>query len=639
MFEYVRTHKRIMQGLLLLLIFPSFAFFGIESYLRSEANRTALATVAGQTISLQEFEQEQKTQLDNLKQMYGPDFDAQMLNTPEQKKRILDDLVARKAIEAEVRSSHIVTSDDALLKNLNSVASLKKADGTIDKDLYMNLLARQGLTPQMYDDLQRKDLAIQQLVGALQNSSFVSKSLAQRVSQIYEQEREVQSITYKASDFSSQIKLTEAALRAYYDKNAAQFEIPENLKAEYVVLSLDALSANINVSDAEIAAHYEQNKATYTTPEQRRASHILLSLDKSASAADAKAVTEKAQALLAQVRKNPESFAKVAKENSQDPGSAEVGGDLNYFARGAMVKEFDAAAFKMKQGEISDLVKTDYGIHIIQLTEIKSTAIKPLDEVKTQLAAEIKKQKAQKAYTEAAETFTNTVYEQADSLKPVVEKLGLKIETAANLTRNANPAMGTAPVNNPKFLKAIFSDDSIKKKTNTEAVEVAPNTLVAGRIVEYKPVSKRPFEEVKAAIEARVLATESIALAKKNGEDKISALKAKDELAGFGDVKLVSRLKNQAVPPEAFAALLKADVQKLPTYVGVEIPNVGYEVFRINKVIAGEENAERRANEHKQLSNAIAQQELFSYVEALRKKAKVKINTSLLNSKSSANTQ
>jgi peptidyl-prolyl cis-trans isomerase D len=503
----------------------------------------------------------------------------------------------------------------------------------------MNLLARQGLTPQMYDDLQRKDLAIQQLVGSLQNTSFASKNLAQRISQIYEQEREVQSLSFKASDFAAQIKLSEAALRTYYDKNAGQFEIPENLKAEYVVLSLDALSANINVTDADIAAHYEQNKSTYTTPEQRRASHILLSLDKSASAADIKAVTEKAQTLLAQVRKNPESFAKVAKENSQDPGSAEVGGDLNYFARGAMVKEFDAAAFKMKQGEISDLVKTDYGIHIIQLTEIKSTAIKPLDEVKTQLAAEIKKQKAQKAYTEAAETFTNTVYEQADSLKPVIEKLGLKIETAANLTRNPNPSIGATPANHAKFLKAIFSEDSIKKKTNTEAVEVAPNTLVAGRIVEYKPVSKRPFEEVKVAIEARVLATESLALAKKNGEEKIATLKAKDDLAGFGEAKMVSRLKNQSVPPEAFAALLKADVQKLPAYVGVEIPNVGYEVFRINKVIAGEENAERRANEYKQLSNAIAQQELFSYVEALRKKAKVKINTSLLNSKSSANTQ
>jgi peptidyl-prolyl cis-trans isomerase D len=639
MFEYVRTHKRIMQGLLLLLIFPSFAFFGIESYLRSDANRTELATVAGQTISLQEFEQEQKTQLENLKQMYGPDFDAQMLNTPEQKKRILDDLVARKAIEVEARKSQIVTSDEALLKNLNAVAALKKADGTIDKDLYMNLLARQGLTPQMYDELQRKELAVQQLVSSLQNSSFVPKSLAQRIATIYEQEREIQSISFKGTDFASQVKLTDTSLRAYYAKNSAQFETPEHLKAEFVVLSLDALSAGINVTDAEIAAHYEQNKDTYKVSEQRRASHILLNLDKSASAAEVKSVTDKAQSLLAQVRKNPELFAKLAKENSQDPGSAELGGDLSYFARGAMVKEFDAAAFNLKQGEISELVKTEYGIHIIQLTEIKAGSIKSLDEVKPQLSAEIKKQKAQKAYSEAAETFTNTVYEQADSLKPVAEKLGLKIESALNLSRVSNPALGASPTNNPKFLKAIFSESSIAKKINTEAVEVAPNTLVSGRILEYKPVSKRPFEEVKSAIESLVLASESIALAKKSGEEKIKSLKVKDELTGFGETKLISRLKNQAVAPEALSALLKADIQKMPAYVGVEIPNVGYEVFRINKVVAGEENQERRANEYKQLSNAVAQQELFTYVEALRKKAKVKINTTLLNSKSSANTQ
>ena len=637
MFEYIRTHKRIMQGVLLVIIFPSFAFFGIESFTQRDV-KTTVATVAGQAISQQEFDQALSNQLDRLKQAYGQDFDAQMLNTPEARQGVLDDLIARKALSAEVSKSKLTVSDQALQQSILETPGLKKPDNSFDGDRYKSLLAMQGMTPAMYETSLRQDMTLQQLIGAVQNTAISSKSVANRISLISEQEREVQSLNLNAKDFSASIKITDEMLRAYYDKNAKQFEIPEMLNAEYVVLNNDALAEQIVVSDADVKAHYDQNMKNYTTDEQRRASHILLNLKKDAAESEVKNITAKAEALLAQVRKDPSQFAKLAKENSQDPGSAERGGDLDFFARGAMVKAFDDTAFKLKEGEISGLVQTDYGIHIIQLTAIKPAAIKSLDDVKAQLICEIKKQKAGKAYAEAAETFTNMVYEQADSLQAVADKLKLKIEKISNLNRQPIPGMpATMIANNPKFLNAIFSEDALKKKNNIEAIEVAPSTLVSGRVLEYKPASKRPFDEVKAVIQAKVIETEALSLAKKTGEAKLLALKSADNATGFAELKTVSRLKRADLSNDALLAIMKADVAKLPAYVGVDAPGAGYSVYRIAQVSAGTPDPARRTSEAQQLENAAAQQDVFSYVEALKKKAKVEINKNALNAKSATN--
>ena len=633
MFEYIRTHKRIMQGLLLLFIFPSFALFGVDSFLNSRNADNTVAKVGKEPITRQEFDQAQRNQLDRLKQAYGPDFDAQMLNTPEAKKSILDDLIARKAIAQETSKVKLAISDDVIQKNILETPGLKNPDDSFDLERYKSLLAMQNMTPVMYEQSLRKDLVVQQLVNSIQNSSFNSKFLAEKVSSISEQEREIQSIDFNVAEFASQVKITDAMLRAYYDKNPSQFTIPEQVNIEYIVLNSDAVINQIQVSDADVAAFYEQNKKNYTTDEQRRASHILLNLTKDSSESEAKAVKAKAESILAQVKKNPELFAKLAKENSQDLGTSENGGDLDYFKRGAMVKAFDDAVFKLKENEISGLVQSEYGIHIIQLTSIRPATVKPFEEVKAQLAAEIKKQKATKAYAEAAEEFSSLVYDQPESLQAASTKLKLKIETINGLSRVPNRSLPeTIPSNNPKFLKAIFADESLKKKLNTEAIEVAPNTLVSGRVASYKPASKRSFDEVKATITAIVTQAEARLLAKKAGEAKLELLKKNDNVAGFSSLQTISRLKTLNLTKEEFMAIMKTDVQKLPAYVGVDVANQGYKLFRISKVNAGIPDPVRRKSEAQQIESATAQQELFSYIEALKAKAKVVVNSSALNS-------
>ncbi|MEO6919271.1 MAG: SurA N-terminal domain-containing protein [Collimonas sp.] len=627
MFEFVRTHQRLMQFLLLLLIIPSFALVGLQSYSSFGDGANTVAKVAGQPITQQELDGALREQMERLRQAYGDRFDPKMMETPEAKQGVLDNLISQRVLASAVTSEHLAVSDQSLQQTIMGVPALLGADGKFDNDRYHALLAAQGMTPTMYEARLRQDMAMQQLNGAVQTTAFTPKTVATRLSDINDQEREVQELLFKSADYASQVKVTDAMLQDYYAKNPKEFEIPEQIKADYVVLDSAAAASQITVSDADIKTYYDQNVARFTTPEERRASHILISVKKDAPAAEQATAKAKAESLLAEVRKTPADFAKIAKANSQDTASAEMGGDLGYFGAGSMVKPFEDAANKLKQGEISDLVQSDFGYHIIELTGIKPAQVKPLDEVKTDIAAEIKKQLAARKFTELAEAFSNTVYEQADSLKAVADKLHLQIQTAANLGRQPNPAAApTVPYNNQKFLTALYADEALKNKHNTEAIEIAPNTFIAGHVVEYKPVTKRSFDEVKAIISDKVTRTEEAALAKKAGEEKLVALKAQDNAGGFAAVQTVSRTKNQGVNPLAFEAVMKADVNKLPAYVGVVLPLQGYGLYRIGKVgQPATQDAARRTAEQQQITGILAQQEMLAYVDVLKEKAKVKI--------------
>jgi len=625
MFEFIRNHKRLMQILLMLLIVPSFAFVGIEGYSNMRDRDNAVAKVGSLTISPQEWDTAQREQMERFQKMLGAQFDPKMFDTPEAKQSILDNLIAQKALATEMSGRHLAISDELLLQTVRGIDGLTKPDGQFDKERYTTLLAAQGMTPAGFEARLRQDMALQQLVSAVQSTAFSPKSVSARVSEIGEQEREIAELTFKSADYASQVALTPAMLKDYYTKNAAQFQIPEQVKIEYVVLSAAAVSGQINVSDAEIKAFFDQNAARYTVAEQRRASHILINAKKGAPAAEIAAAKAKAEALLAQVRKNPADFAKLAKENSQDTGSAAQGGDLDFFGKGMMVKPFEETVFKMKPGQISDLVQSDFGFHIIELTAIKPASVKSLAEVKDDITAEIKKQQVAKKYAELAEQFSNAVYEQADSLKPVADKLKLKIETASGVTRLPSPALAATPMlNNEKFLKAVFADDSIKNKRNTEAVEVAPNTLVAAHVVEYKPTSKRAFDDVQNAIKTQLTQIEAASLAKKAGMAKLAALKKADNTAGFSPVRMVSRGKAGGLTEAGLTAVMRVDGTKLPAYTGVE-GGGSYSIYRVSKIVAPAPDVARRQAEQQQVAGALAQQEMAAYVEFLKQKAKVQI--------------
>ena len=626
MFDFIRTHQRLMQFLLLLFIVPSFGLLGLESYTRMGDQDNVVATVGGQKILKEELDAAQRQQADRLRQAYGPRFDPKMLDNPDARKGILDNLIAQKALSVEAARSQLSVSDASLQQSILQIPDLQGADGKFDIERYKALLAAQGMSPKMFEAKLRQDLALQQINAAVQNSAFAPKALSTRLSEINEQQREVQEMLFKASDYVSKVKVTDEMLKAYYDKSGSRFETPEQVKAEYVVLNAAAAEAQVTVNDGDIKSYYEQNAKRYTTEEQRRASHILITAPKDAPAKDRTAAKAKADALLAQLRKNPGDFAKLAKENSQDPGSAERGGDLDFFGKGMMVKQFEDSAYKLQKGQISDVVASEFGYHIIQVTDIKPGGVRTLDQVKDEIRTEIRKQLAAKKYTELAETFSNTVYEQADSLKPVADKLGLKIETVSSLGRNPSPALKEAPYNNAKFLNALFADESVRSKHNTEAVEVAPSTLVSGRVLTFQPKARRPFEEVKGQIRELAVQQEAMTMARKAGEAWLADTKGNPGVASFTAPKLVSRTASAGLDESAFTAVMKADVTKLPQVVGAELPGQGYGVYRINKLApVGKVDEARRTAEQQQIATALSQQETLAYIAVLKDRAKVKV--------------
>ncbi|WP_312553318.1 SurA N-terminal domain-containing protein [Massilia sp.] len=627
MFDFVRNNKRVMYGVLALLIVPSFIFVGVDSYQNRGDSAAGVAEVDGRSITQQEWDDAQRRQIDQARQQLGPQFDQKMFDTPEAKREVLENLVAERAVNAAIARNHLTVSDQAIFKAINEIQGFRKPDGSFDMDQYKAALAAQGMTPEMFDARMRRDMAIQQLAGSIQATAFAPRSVASRVSDINDQEREVQELLFPIAAYLPQVKLTDEMVKAYYDKNAQLFQIPEQVKAEYVVLDQAAVESQVSVSDAEVEQFYKANEKRFVTPEQRTASHILITKTQGAKPAEEAAAKAKAEAVLAEVRKNPADFAAIAKAQSQDPGSAGQGGDLGVVEKGLFAKPVEDAIYSLKEGEVSGIVASEFGYHIIKVTAVTPSQQKPLEAAKAEIADELKKTKLSKKYSELAESFNDIVYEQSDSLKPAADKLGLQIQTVDGLGRKPNPALGAAPYNNDKFLAALYSADSIKNKRNTEAVEAAPAVLISGRVVEFKPATKRPLAEVEAAIRQRVTQEEALRLAREAGEAKLKAAKAAGDAAGFGEVKVLSRTKEPVINTAAALAVFKADVTKLPAYVGVEVPNVGYGVYRIGKVSQpAQVDQARRSQEAQQINGLVGQAELYNFVEAVKAKAKAKIH-------------
>ncbi|WP_313704858.1 SurA N-terminal domain-containing protein [Massilia sp.] len=627
MFDFVRNNKRVMYGVLALLIVPSFIFVGVDSYQNRGDSAAGVAEVDGRSITQQEWDDAQRRQIDQARQQLGPQFDQKMFDTPEAKREVLENLVAERAVNAAIARNHLTVSDQAIFKAINEIQGFRKPDGSFDMDQYKAALAAQGMTPEMFDARMRRDMAIQQLAGSVQATAFAPRSVASRISDINDQEREVQELLFPIAAYLPQVKVTDEMVKAYYDKNAQLFQIPEQVKAEYVVLDQAAVESQVSVSDAEVEQFYKANEKRFVTPEQRTASHILITKAPGAKPAEEAAAKAKAEAVLAEVRKNPADFAAIAKAQSQDPGSAGQGGDLGVVEKGLFAKPVEEAIYSLKEGEVSGIVPSEFGFHIIKVTAIKPSQQKPLEAAKAEIADELKKSKLSKKYSELAESFNDIVYEQSDSLKPAADKLGLQIHTVDGLGRKPNPALGAEPYNNEKFLAALYSTDALKNKRNTEAVEVAPAVLIAGRVVEFKPATKRPLAEVEAAIRQRVTQEEALRLAREAGEAKLKAAKASGDAAGFGEVKVLSRTKEPVINTAAALAVFKADVTKLPAYVGVEVPNVGYGVYRIGKVSQpAQVDQARRAQEAQQINGLVGQAELYNFVEAVKVKAKAKIH-------------
>ena len=625
MFDSIRKHTKVTMGFLFLLIVPSFVLFGLDGYNRSAESGATVAQVDGKKINQSEWDRAHQNEVARLR-VSMPSLDAKLLDTPEARYATLERLVQERVIAAAAEKFKLSTSDQRLARELeknSEISSLRQADGKLDMDRYRQLLSSQNLTPALFEANVRSDLSNQQVLLGIGASGFSSSVVADLALNAYSEKREIQLARFNAADFSAKLNPTDADLQQFYKANEKLFQASEQVNIEYVLLDLQTLEKGIVLKESDLRTYYEQNVQQLSGKEERRASHILITSPKTASTGEREKSKLKAQELLAVVVKSPDDFADIARKNSQDPGSAPNGGDLDYFTRGSMVKSFEDSAFSMKKGEVSSVVESEFGFHIIKLTDIKVPKQRSFDEMKAELEASLKKQQAQKKYSETAEAFTNGVYEQSDSLKPVAERLKLEIKSIKNVTRQPQ---STGLLANPKFLNALFAPDAIEKKRNTEAIEIAPNQLVSGRILQYTPAQTQPFLDVKDTVRQRWMEQHGADEARKDGVAKLALWKASPSSATLTDPIVVSREQTQKLSPQVIDVILRIDASTLPAFTSVDLGSQGYVIVKILKALPQEAKTETAAKQAQiQHAQWWTSAESLAYYNGLKERFQTKI--------------
>ncbi|NBO10702.1 MAG: peptidylprolyl isomerase, partial [Methylophilaceae bacterium] len=519
MLEAIRSRSQgWLAKLILILITVPFALFGIDAYLKNAGSGASVAKVDGDKISIQEYRNAMQSLRDRMQREGSKDLAA--LDSPAVKQSVLDRLINTRVLNAEVIDRKFKISNEQLTQFIIGLPEFQQG-GKFSQEVYDKLLSQNQMTPSQFENKMRGELLVEQVRDGIPGLAFTSSAVEESVLKVEHQQREVTVAEIKSKDFISQVKVDPAEVKAYYEKHKDKFKVPEQVKLEFVMLSANNLIPQMQVTDEESKKFYQENASKFQGDEQRRASHILIGFGASPTPASKAEAKKKAEQVLAEVKKNPTKFADLAKKYSQDPGSGEKGGDLGLFARGAMVKPFEDAAYSMKVGDVSGLVESQFGYHIIKLTEIAGKG-QGYDALKPQIRAELMYQKALAKFSEEAENFSSMVYEQSTSLQPAADAFHVPVQKSEWLSY----ADGAKFFKSDKLMTLVFTDEVLKDKRNTEAVEVSSNTLVAARVVDYKPSAPRSFDEVKAGIEDFLKIEKATKLAIDKGAAALADLKA-----------------------------------------------------------------------------------------------------------------
>lgn len=611
MLQAFRTHKRWMMFIAMIFIIPSFVVTGIYSYNRMSDSENDLATVGDTSITMMDFDNAKRQYLDNFRRQMGQSFKPNMLDTAEARASILAALISDRAISLEIASEYMnVGEADAI--NLVKQAPAFQRDGKFSTEAYQQFLNSMGKSDEQFVLELRRDLTRQMLLSAVSQTTQASNTVAQRIHDLLTEERTIRTFEIKPTAFLKSVSVTDVEAQSYYDQNKSLFAVPESVDIEYVVLSPESYK-NIKASEDDIKTFYEQNLQRFSTPEERRASHILIAVNNEKTDADAK---KEADEIYKQLQADPSKFAQLAKSKSADPGSARQGGDLGFFQKGMMVPEFDNAVFSGKKGDLVAPVKTQFGYHIIKIVDVKAAQAKPLKEVRGEIEALYQQQAAIRAFAEDAENFSNMVYEQSESLQPVAERFGLKIQTVKNVTRDFEDQLI-----NPNVIEALYGFDVLEDKRNSNAIEVASNTLLSARVTAHHKQTVKTFDEVKGDIVATLKNQKATEAARAQGSADIAKLLDKKSASvKFGDKTVISRERPGAYAYEVVTAALRPEANKLPTYTGVQTQDGSYFVIEVQSSKKIEASPEQLAMRKAELAQLYSNPEQAAFISGLETK-------------------
>ena len=612
------------------LIIITFALFGLGSYIQDKSQVFA-AKVNGVEITPRELQMAYQQQRAQMEQMLGDAYDPALLNDKLLRQRALDSLIGRQLVFQASQDADMAISDQLLAAHIQS-ASVFQENGSFSEQRYQRLLYQQGQSPASFEYDTRRGLQMEQLLNGLSKSAFVTSAEVEQAYRLQEQTRDFAYWIISAQPFEATVAITEQQIDEYYQQHAEEFVVPERVRVAYLRLSGEALADAVEVEEAELQAQYQAKKDALKTQEQRRASHILIQVAQDADQEALDAARNEAQELLDQIRAGAD-FAELAEKHSDDTGSAPQGGDLGFFAKGVMVPEFEASAFALQPGEVSDLVQTQFGFHIIKLIEVKASEVPEFDAVRAELLTELKQRGVDDLFYEKLEQLTDLSYEHPDSLDTAADALGLEIQHSDWLSASGGTGIGEYP----KLMAVVFGEDVLEAGHNSEPVEVGANDVIVARVEEREAAQQLPLDKVRDQISEALRQQLAAQQAQAKGEELLEKLaqgasaeqiEAQDYLSS-GQAEAVKRSAsghNAEVMREVFK--LARPQQGASVDKGFALSDGGYAVVRLTGVTDGDparltdDERTQLASGYENMRRALA---LSTLVEDLRKRAEIVI--------------
>ena len=622
--------KGPVAKVILVLLMIAFAWTGIDTYDKSGGTAQTVAEVGEREIALPDFEEAFKKEQSRLREA-GEKTPAR-LNSTELKMAVLERMMREQLLIQQAVKLGYTTNEAAVLTAIRNEPMFQE-NGQFSDARLQRVLENNRLKLKQYIAAIAQDTLSRELVAYQADTGIAPRVMSERMAQIMAEQREVSKAVLHVEDFAPQITLDAQQIQTYYDKHPELSRVPEQARVEYIAFTPEAVLANVQISEADATAYYDKHAEQFTRPEQREVAHILIRVAPDAKPADKQAARDKAQQLLTQLQQNPKQFADLAKQHSQDPLTAAKGGALGAIQRGTIFPQVEKAVFGMAMGEVKGLVESPAGLHILQVNAITGGGQRSFTEVKDVVLEAAKRDMALRKFNEEVEQFGDMVYAKSDSLKSAAEKYGLTIQ-ASDWFGRQGPAQGL--LKNERLVNAIFASDTIKGKRNTEAIEVAPNTLVAARIVEYKSAGNKPLETMRSDIEARARKEQATMLATKQGQTYLAELKQGRALPAlkFGVAKKIGRdqAQREGFGMDEIKAIYRASTQTLPSYTGIALSDGSFAVYKISS-IASDENVKRQFAQIAPLSlqQIFAEQTASAYLESLRMQGKVSIKQAVLD--------
>ncbi len=622
MYDFIRQNKRLAQIVLVIIMIP-FLFFGVDMFRSGGGGSNNVAKVGDIAVSVYEFDDILRRQRDQARDRMGQAYDPSMFDTPEARNGLLNRVINEKVLQQKANDEKFYVSNEQIAQFLNSIDEFKE-NGQFSPELYRSLLRQQSMVPALFESMVRQTRLQTPLIEPLQSGEIIAEETAERYYRLVGEKREVAIARLDASAYTGKVKVSDEEVRAYYDQNTNLYQAPETVSLEYILFTRAQVLNQIQISEEEAKQYFADNQERYKQPEKREAAHILFTVGSDAEQSAKDEALKKAEDVLKKAQTAPDTFAELAKEYSEDPGSAQQGGALGEVIPGMLVKPFEETVFNAEKDGIYGPVETQFGYHLIKVTIVPEHQ-PTFEEAKAQVEGDMKEDRANNEFAEKETAMRDRVFEQTDSFADISQELGIDISRAEFLTR---AQVGQLANGNADFANEVFSPVSLNDRQNTEVFDIGNNSLISARVIDHKPAALRPFEEVSGSIRKTLEEKAAFALAVKDGEEKLALLKEKKNAdVKFDEPVEVARQRPAAdISPTTQAEVFRAPADSLPVYLGASFGENRYVLYRVDKVIAAEDPTPEEIQSAQNLVSQLKGQEVFdTYLTELRNDIEIKI--------------